>query len=148
MIFLFRFYWAEAFGIWSDMDHYIYMVLFGILSELSHFGICNDGLLHPANNPILFPALKSASLKNAILGHSYILLYTSIWCLALVCFWEGLDMLIHSSYKFDSYIIFHTSDLFQILVLCSSRNCYFPLMLSAADVFFFQYCLWWKWALM
>jgi len=33
MIFLFRFYWAEAFGIWSDMDHYIYMVLFGILSE-------------------------------------------------------------------------------------------------------------------
>ena len=45
-------------------------------------------------------------------------------------------MLIHSSYKFDSYIIFHTSDLFQILVLCSSRNCYFPLMLSADDVFF------------
>ena len=63
-------------------------------------------------------------------------------------FWEGLDMLIHSSYKFDSYRIFHTSDLFQILVLCPRRNCYFPLMLSAADVFFFQYCLWWKWALM
>ena len=46
-------------------------------------------------------------------------------------------MLIHSSYKFDSYIIFHTSDLFHILVLCPRRNCYFPLMLSAADVFFF-----------
>jgi len=45
-------------------------------------------------------------------------------------------MLIHSSYKFDSYRIFHTSVLFQILVLCSRRNCYFPLMLSAADVFF------------
>ena len=45
-------------------------------------------------------------------------------------------MLIHSSYKFDSYRIFHTSDLFQILVLCPRRNCYFPLMLSAADVFF------------
>jgi len=46
-------------------------------------------------------------------------------------------MLIHSSYKFDSYRIFHTSDLFQILVLCPRRNCYFPLMLIAADVFFF-----------
>jgi len=48
-------------GIWSDMDHYIYMVVFGILNELSHFGICSDGLLHPANNPILFPAVTSAS---------------------------------------------------------------------------------------
>ena len=46
------FFWTEAFGIW-----YIYMALLSILNELKHFGICNDDLLFPANNPILFPAL-------------------------------------------------------------------------------------------
>jgi hypothetical protein len=39
-------------------EHYIYMVLFLILNnELRHFGICNDDLLFPSNNPIFFPAL-------------------------------------------------------------------------------------------
>ena len=48
---------TEASGLWSDTNHYICMVLFCILNELKHFGICNDDLLLPDNNPILFPAL-------------------------------------------------------------------------------------------
>jgi hypothetical protein len=56
-MFLLHVYLTEAFGIWSDMSHYIYMVLLFILNELRHFGICNDDLLFPTNNSILFPAL-------------------------------------------------------------------------------------------
>jgi hypothetical protein len=52
------FFWTEAFGIWSDTSHYIYMVFLCILNELRHFGICNDDLLFSANNPILFLALR------------------------------------------------------------------------------------------
>jgi len=56
MMFLFHFFFGtEAFGIWSDMSHYIYMVLFCILNELKNFGMCNDDLLFPANSP--FPRL-------------------------------------------------------------------------------------------
>jgi len=56
MMFLFHFFFGtEAFGIRSDMSHYIYMVLFCILNELKNFGMCNDDLLFPANSP--FPRL-------------------------------------------------------------------------------------------
>jgi hypothetical protein len=34
MIFLFQVYWIDAFGIWSDTNHYIYIVLYVILSKL------------------------------------------------------------------------------------------------------------------
>ena len=57
MMFLFHFFLTEASGLWSDTNHYICMVLFCILNELKHFGICNDDLLLPDNNPILFPTL-------------------------------------------------------------------------------------------
>ena len=48
---------TEVFGLCSDTNHYICMFLCCILNELNHFAICNDDLLLPDNNPILFPAL-------------------------------------------------------------------------------------------
>ena len=51
------FFLTGASGLWSDTNNYICMVLFCILNEPKHFGICNDGLLLPDNNPILFLAL-------------------------------------------------------------------------------------------
>ena len=142
MIFLFCFYWAEAFGRWSDMDHYIYMVLFGILSELSHFCICNDGLLHPANNPILFPALKSASLKNAILG---IAIY---YYMRFGLFFRRLRYA--NSFVIQIWFlqnISHFSSLPDFSALSMPKVLFSP-DAQCSWCLFFQYCLWWKWSLM
>ena len=41
------FFWIEAFGTYSDENHYIYMVPSSILNELRPFGICNNNNCNP-----------------------------------------------------------------------------------------------------
>jgi len=64
MMFLFHFFLLRhlAYGV---MSHYIYMVLFCILNELKHFGICND---LPARVRSQFPTLSRLCLSSSFAG--------------------------------------------------------------------------------
>ena len=70
---------TEAFGIWGDTNHYIYMLLSCILHALRRFGICNDGLLLPTNNHVLVPALH-CYLEKLVVVQVLCFFVTAILC--------------------------------------------------------------------